>query len=203
MEGLKVASETLLSEYGGLTANSLNIHLCRNESTADIDHLINNHIHESYYYSLDEFINFQITRKNEFRILSFNARSIRPRHDELNLILDNCAEQGAEIAAVLIQESWLTNDALINTLGIKGYTMINKFARINRCGGLTIYLNDKFTYEEILEPVISNVFESQFIKIQISCVVPLSLSLYIYIYIFIIYINTVCYLFSFIYGSRT
>jgi len=164
-------TNALLSNHGGMENVSLNniMNFYRHNvtDTNNYDNIISDPINNSYYYSYDEFTEFQVNNVDKFRIMSINCQSLCSKYNELKSLLDLCTARGSPVHAVVLQETHLSDNCTA-CLDIDGYNLISQSAIINRFGGLAIYLQEHFAYEHILDNFSSNIFESQFIKIKIN-----------------------------------
>ena len=162
-------ARVLLSNHGGVEINSLNHAMnCINTQDVNDDHIITEPILDSFYYTHEQFNNFQIQNGSKFKVLSINCQSLNSKYNELKCILDHCMEIGSPVQALVVQETHIQENQHHACLDINGYNLISQPAIINRCGGLAIYLHEQFTYEQVLCDVTSTLFESQFIKIKVN-----------------------------------
>ena len=173
MENPSDTTQVLLSNHGGIECNSLNQFMndyeinSNNDGITNSNSETNNCLKNSLYYSVEEFFNFQTINEDKLRFMSINCQSLRAKYNGLKYILDTCMEKGAPLHALILQETHLTSSST-ECLEISGYKLINQPARINRFGGLAIYLEENLSYEEILTDISSDIFESQFLKIKLN-----------------------------------
>ena len=120
------------------------------------NHEIN--LQQSQYYTSDDLSVFA----DRFSILSLNCQSLRAKYDSLSLFINNLSNKPT---VIMLQETWIKEGDNILHLNIPGYQLINQGKRITAHGGLAIYLDNKYTYTNIMIPE-SNIFEAQAIVIQ-------------------------------------
>ena len=70
------------------------------------------------------------------------------------------------IAALLIQESWLNDDSDLSQLQIEGYSLITLGNGCSPHSGLAIYLNDNYKYSILPLYNNSTVWEGFFIEVN-------------------------------------
>ena len=64
------------------------------------------------------------------------------------------------------QETWLREDSNLGLLSLENYNLISQSKRSSAHGGLAIYLHDKNNFKTMPSPIISEIFEGQFIQIS-------------------------------------
>ena len=93
--------------------------------------------------------------KKQLSILYFNARSVKPKLDELKILVN---DKKPNVIAVV--ESWLTEDILDSELAIENFDLI-RFDRVNdlkiRGGGVIIYIEKNLSFINATSEVINNI----------------------------------------------
>lgn len=88
----------------------------------------------------------------QFSLLHLNARSLRNKHDSVNLFLDNL---GHQFDVLTFTETWFSSDcSVVNFLG---YNCISVSRSNKRGGGVAIYIKSSFNYEVISEYSLADV----------------------------------------------
>ena len=75
-------------------------------------------------------------------------------------------ENSCHISAICLQETWLREDTNIDLLSLENYNVISEGKRCSAHGGLAIYLHENFNFKTVPSPIISEIFEGQFIQIS-------------------------------------
>ena len=82
-------------------------------------------IKHSSYYPDGNIPNAVNINANTFNIPSLNCSNLNAKFDELNIKLQQIHNNGTEIHAICLQETWLTNDADTSLFQIDGiYTVL-------------------------------------------------------------------------------
>ena len=162
----KLAKE-MLEPLGGTKKHNLNSILKIKNKTFDTA----NSLLPADYHDIDSFIR-HIKRKKEtkFITLSLNIESISSKFNKLSAFLETLSRENCFLDAILIQETWLSDndcksDGTIKLFSIPGYQTIPLGRKCGRKGGLIIYLRDNYTYESRDLYKTSTDWEGQFIDI--------------------------------------
>jgi hypothetical protein len=102
---------------------------------------------------------------NSSTFLSLNIRSLMSHHPQLNSLITDLVNLGANIQAIALQEVWaLPHPDLVK---INGFTLITKLRKNGRGGGVGFYIRDslKFKIRDDLSPFFENMLESLTIEI--------------------------------------
>ena len=81
-----------------------------------------------------------------FSVLSFNARSLFPKMDNLRAV---CASGCYDF--ITVTETWLSADVLDRELYLPGYTIIRR-DRNRHGGGVAIYVSTSFSFRSLVDP---------------------------------------------------
>ena len=95
-----------------------------------------------------------------------NIQSLSAQFDDLVILLDQLNDDTRNIAAILIQESWLYDDSDLSQLQIEGYSLITSGRVCSSHSGLAIYLNDNYKYSILPLYNNSTVWEGLFIEVS-------------------------------------
>jgi hypothetical protein len=123
-------------------------------------------INHSSYYDQNNFISTLKKNKNQFSIFSTNIQSIRAKIDELKIFMETLKQSHIELSAICIQESWLTEGEDTFQIELDGYQCIPQGRSCTSKGGLIIYLNNKFKYDEKMKLINYSKWEGQVIQIN-------------------------------------
>ena len=100
-------------------------------------------------------------KKNNFTVLSLNTQFLNAEFDQLKCLLHLL-----HISVICLQETWLREDSNIDLLSLENYNLISQSKRCSAHGGLAIYLHENFNFKTVPSPIISDIFEGQFIQIS-------------------------------------
>ena len=119
----------------------------------------------SNYYSEESMADIFSANINSFNILSLNCQSINAKIDELKIKLNEMKNRNCVFDAICLQETWLSNDADTSLFKIEGYKLISKGKTCSAHGGLLIYLNSSYHYNNVLTGT-SDIWEQQLISVS-------------------------------------
>ena len=141
----------------------------------DLTHSLNkdfenepNLIEYSLYYSDNDY-KLCLTRANgELRMLNLNIGGLNSKFVKLKLLLVECNSDTSPLSVITLQETHFTSEIDVNYFQLPGYTMVNDFARLNKCGGIAIYIYSSFSLKRLDASKFmpnSTVYESIFLEI--------------------------------------
>ena len=157
--------DQILRNFGGLDKNSL-----LNILNQDDDDYENISIFEhSPFHCLPQFIDKLISLKSHFTVLSLNSQSLNAKFDKLLGLIEILHENGVELSAICLQETWLDDNDDLSLFNLENYICISQGKRCCAHGGLIIYLHKRFNYivkdvcptSDIWEGLFVDIFESQ------------------------------------------
>ena len=99
---------------------------------------------------------------SELRILNLNIGGLNSKFDKFKLFLVECNDDKFPLSVITLQETHLSPEIDINCFQLPGYTMVNDFARLNKCDGIVIYVQSSFSSEFKQN---STVYEAMFLEI--------------------------------------
>lgn len=127
-----------------------------------------NVIEHSLYYDNDKFKNLIAETECTLRILNLNCADLRSKYENIKLFLANCNNSENPISVITLQETHFNINTDENYYELQDYTLISEPARINRSGGLAMYIHNDFLYHRITSDVVeqnSPVYESMYVEI--------------------------------------
>ena len=141
-------STELLDKFGGNKPNNLNDVLRIKDKHIDLgDTFI-----PADYHDMDSFIEKLKAKGKHFSTVTLNAESIKSKFSKILAFLDTVNENNCFLDALLIQETWLTDEQCrgdsLNIYKIPGYHTIPLGRKCGRKGGLIIYLSEKYNFVE-------------------------------------------------------
>ena len=159
-------SRDMLEQYGGTKKNSLSkiLQIKDKNYTPTNDALV-----PADYHDTESFIKALRSKKDTISTVSLNVESLKSKLTDLKAFIDLLQRQDCRLDAILIQETWLTDeqckDEPLKDYKLPGYQTIALGRKCGRKGGLIIYLNDSFTYtrRDLYES--SKIWEGIFIDI--------------------------------------
>ena len=104
--------------------------------------------------------------KTNFTVLSTNIASINAKFDELFLFVENLKQSNLKFSAIIIQESWLSQNDDVALFKLDDYTCISQERMSSTRGGLMIYLHHSYSYSNLPIYEKSDIWEGQFIKVS-------------------------------------
>ena len=113
--------------------------------------------------NLQTFLEKNITN---FTVLSTNIASINAKYDELVLFVENLKQSNLQFSAIIIQESWLSQNDDVALFKLDDYTCISQERISSTRGGLMIYLHNGYSYSNLPIYEKSDIWEGQFIKVS-------------------------------------
>ena len=147
--------------------------LCnRNEANSlpDLKHSLNpdsenepNLIEHSLYYSDKNYKSCMTLANVELRMLNLNIGWLNSKFDKLKLFLVECNNDTSPLSVITLQETHITSEIDVNYFQLPEYTMVNDFARLNKCGGIAIYVHSSFSLKKFMQN--STVYELMFLEI--------------------------------------
>ena len=163
----KLAKE-MLEPFGGTKKHNLNSILKIRDKTCDTgDSFL-----PADYHDIDAFIRHLKNKKGtKFTTLSLNIESISSKFNKLTAFLETLSRENCFLDAILIQESWLSeNDCkkdgtVFKNFSIPGYQTIPLGRKCGRKGGLIIYLRANYSYTPRDLYKTSTDWEGQFIDV--------------------------------------
>ena len=102
----------------------------------------------------------------DFTVLSTNIASINAKLDELFLFVENLKQSNLQFSAIIIQESWLSQNDDVALFKLDDYTCISQERMSSTRGGLMIYLHNSYSYSNLPIYEKSDIWEGQFIKVS-------------------------------------
>ena len=164
----------ILTQFGGLLANSLNHKLSPDWSEANEEDEQRNSepqlINFSPYFNLDELVETLKTKQKQFTILSMNCASLNAKYDQIKILLEDLQRKNCFFSAICFQETWQSNSDDMSIYQLDGYNLISQGYICSRHGGLAIYLRDSFDYKTLSIYNESEIWEGQFIEINSNLV---------------------------------
>ena len=130
---------SILMHIGGLSQNSLSYIFNQNDNSDKSADEIDLIVH-SPYYSDGNIPKGESINTGIFNIMSLNCASINAKIDEIKIKLLEIHNNGTEIHALCLQESWLSDDSDTSLLQIDDFNLIPQGKICSAHAGLLIYL---------------------------------------------------------------
>ena len=158
----KSKNENFLRGFGGVEPNDLTNIL---NSESEIDDNSTTIINVSNYHDIDDFLDNQLFRKkNQFKILSFNAESIFSKLDSIKIFLEMLKSKNIIFDAICVNECWL--ESFGEDLNLMGYSSFHLPCKVSMKGGLVTYINENYRTKELDLYEDSTSWEGQFFEIS-------------------------------------
>ena len=109
-----------------------------------------NFIEHSLYYSDQEYKACMSRANGELRMLNLNIGGLNSKFDKFKPFLAECNDDKFPLSVITLQETHLSPKINTNCFQLPGYTMVNGFARQNKCGGkMAIYVHSSFSLKRL------------------------------------------------------
>ena len=118
----------------------------------------------SPYYTNECFIDLMKTKKCTFNVLSLNCQSLNAKINDLKIYLDLYIENGINISAICLQETWLGNESDTSMLQLPNYNLISKGKHCSSHGGVAIYLHTSYSHK-IMSISTSDIWDGLFLEV--------------------------------------
>ena len=164
----EVCAESVLLNHGGVEDKDL-VKLVNNDpNNADDDDNDDEMDTMSYspYYLPSRLPNNLINTKSSFGILSLNAGSLSAKFNSLQTLLELLSTQNIHFPVICIQESWISDDSMLQLLQLEGYNAFHVNATSSTHGGVITYVQD--TYDVTIKTLVntSNLWDGLFLEIK-------------------------------------
>ena len=130
---------------GGTPVNSLTYVLHTNNADDILDDNLD--ITDSLYYDYNQFHRLLQPNKNNFSILSSNIQSLHAKFNELEAFVTDLQSNEFEFSIICLQESWLSEHDDTSILRLGNCQCSSQGKSSSSKGGLTIYVNNNFSYK--------------------------------------------------------
>ena len=127
-----------------------------------------NFIERSLYYSDQKYKACMSRANGELRMLNLNIGGLNSKFDKFKLFLTECNDDKFLLSIITLQETHLSPETDVNYFQLPRYTMVNDFARLNKCGGVAIYVHSSFSLKRLDTSEFmqnSTVYEAIFLEI--------------------------------------
>ena len=153
--------KTSFAIMGGVEANDVTKIL---NCDSEIDENAAAIIRVSNYHDIEDFFDKPIfTKKNQFKVLSFNTESIASKLDNIRVFLELLKQKDIYFDAICINECWL--DIYGEDLDLEGYTAFPLTCKVGRKGGLLTYIQKDYRVSDLNLYSDSRSWEGQFFEI--------------------------------------
>ena len=125
---------------------------------------------DSLYYGIDDLHKCDVVKRNHYICsMHLNIRSLPGKFDKLKLLLSQLDNVNVNIDFILICETYLIerNHDLYH---LPGYTFISRHRKQTKCGGVGMYISDKYNYiiRDDISLIVEHSFESVFVEVLIN-----------------------------------
>ena len=104
-------------------------------------------ITDSLYYDYNQFHRLLQPNKNNFSILSYNIQSLHAKFNELEAFVTDLQSNKFDFSIICLRESWLSEHDDTSILRLGNYQCSSQGKSSSSKGGLTIYVNNNFSYK--------------------------------------------------------
>ena len=164
----EACAESVLLNHGGVEDKDLVTLVNNDPNNADDDDNDDEMDTMSYspYFLPSRLPNNLINTKSSFGILSLNAGSLSATFKSLQTLLELLSTQNIHFPVICIQESWISDDSMLQLLQLEGYNAFHVNATSSTHGGVITYVQD--TYDVTIETLVntSNLWDGLFLEIK-------------------------------------
>ena len=82
-------------------------------------------------------------------MLNLNIGGLNSKFDKFKLFLTKCNDDKFPLSISTLQEKHLSPETDVDCFQLPGYTMVNDFAHLNKCGGIAIYVHSSFSLKRL------------------------------------------------------
>ena len=161
MDNTPISKEDILKNFGGVEANSLEKII----NSIDIENEIDT-IKHSPYYTMDKLPTDIKMNDTNLVIISLNAQSLKSKFSSFEAMLHMLNDQGSQPDILLLQETWVKEDACPPYLNLAGYEAITQGYRCTSHGGLITYVKSNLNATRLHICPNSNIWEGLFVKVD-------------------------------------
>ena len=160
----EVCAESVLLNHGGIKENDLT-KIISNDLNADDagnDDEIDTMSHSPYFLP-SHLPNHLI---NYFGILSLNAGSLSAKFNSLQILLELLSSQNIHFPVICIQESWITDESMLQLLQLNGYNTFHVNASSSTHGGVVTYVDNSYDVTIKAQVNNSDIWDGLFLEIK-------------------------------------
>ena len=163
----EVSAELVLLNHGGVKDKDL-VKIVNDDLNNDDDDDVEEIDKMSYspYFFPSRLPNNLINSKSSFGILSWNAESLSAKFNSLQILLESLSLQNTHFPVICIQESWISDESMLQLLQLEGYNSFHVNASCSTHGGVVTYVDD--TYDVKIKAQVNNsdIWDSLFLEIK-------------------------------------
>ena len=160
----EVCAESVLLNHGGVKEKDLT-KIISNDLNADDagnDDEIDTMSHSPYFLP-GHLPNHLI---NSFGILSLNAGSLSAKFNSLQILLELLSSQNIHFPVICIQESWITDESMLQLLQLNGYNTFHVNASSSTHGGVVTYVDNSYDVTIKAQVNNSDICDGLFLEIK-------------------------------------
>ena len=160
----EVCAESVLLKHGGVKEKDLT-KIISNDLNADDagnDDEIDTMSHSPYFLP-SHLPNHLI---NSFGILSLNAGSLSAKFNSLQILLELLSSQNIHFPVICIQESWITDESMLQLLQLNGYNTFHVNASSSTHGGVVTYVDNSYDVTIKAQVNNSDIWDGLFLEIK-------------------------------------
>ena len=160
----EVCAESVLLNHGGVKEKDLT-KIISNDLNADDagnDDEIDTMSHSPYFLP-SHLPNHLI---NSFGILSLNAGSLLAKFNSLQILLELLSSQNIHFPVICIQESWITDESMLQLLQLNGYNTFHVNASSSTHGGVVTYVDNSYDVTIKAQVNNSDIWDGLFLEIK-------------------------------------
>ena len=166
VNNFEVSAESVLLNHGGAEDKDL-VKLVNNDPNSDGDDEgeIDTMCYSSYFLP-SNLPNNLINHKSSFAILSLNAGSLSAKFNSLQILLESLSSQNIHFPVICIQESWISNESMLQLHQLDGYNTVHVKASCSTHGGIVTNVDNIYDVTVRAQVNNSDIWDGLFLEIS-------------------------------------
>ena len=160
----EISAESVLTNHGGVENKDL-VKVVNNGPIDDDDNELDTMSYSPYFLPSNVPSNM-INTKSPFGILSLNTGSLSAKFSDLQVLLEALSSQNIHFPVICIQESWISDETMLQLLHLNGYNMFHVNATSSKHGGVVTYVDNSYDVTIKAQVNNSDIWDGLFIEIK-------------------------------------
>ena len=107
-----------------------------------------------------------INTNSPFGIFSLNTGSLSAKFSDLQVLIEALSSQNTHFSVICIQESWISDEKMLQLLHLNGYNMFHVNATSGKHGDVVTYLDNSYAVTIKAQVNNSDIWDGLFIEIK-------------------------------------
>ena len=160
----EISAESVLSNHGGVENKDL-VKVVNNSPIDDDDNELDTMSYSPYFLPSNVPSNM-INTNSPFGILSLNTGSLSAKFSDLQILLEALSSQNIHFPVICIQESWISDETMLQLLHLNGYNAFHVNATSSKHGGVVTYVDNSYDVTIKAQVNNSDIWDGLFIEIK-------------------------------------